>query len=77
MENWLCGQLKGEEIVLNSWIVGMFFLYFPEDKTEYIPAVISMVIFVAAAIALFMYFRKVSKREEEKINKKYGEIKKQ
>ncbi|KMY55154.1 hypothetical protein AC623_15495 [Bacillus sp. FJAT-27231] len=62
--------------MLQSFIMGMFFLYFPEDKTEYIPAVISMGIFTAAAVAVFMYFRKISKREEEKVNKKYSDMKK-
>ncbi|OCA81399.1 hypothetical protein [Pseudobacillus wudalianchiensis] len=62
--------------MLQSFMMGMFFLYFPEDKTEYIPAVISMAIFTAAAVAVFMYFRKISKREEEKVNKKYSDMKK-
>lgn len=62
--------------MLQSFIVGMFFLYFPEDKTEYIPAVISMAIFTAGAVAVFLYFRKISKKEEERINKKYSEVKK-
>ncbi len=62
--------------MLQSFMLGMFFLYFPEDKTEYIPAVISMVIFTAAAVAVFLFFRRISKREEEKVNQEYREAKK-
>ncbi|MGD6874511.1 hypothetical protein ACQCU1_20305 [Sutcliffiella horikoshii] len=42
------------------------FLYFPEDKTEYIPAGITFVIFTIAAIFVFRYIIKVSKRESQK-----------
>jgi len=42
------------------------FLYFPEDKSEYIPAAISMVIFMAAAVLVMRLIIKVSKREAEK-----------
>lgn len=62
--------------MVQSFILGMFFLYFPEDKTEYIPAAISMLIFTIAAVIVFMYFKKISKREEEKVNKKYGQVEK-
>ncbi|MCH6268233.1 MULTISPECIES: hypothetical protein [Neobacillus] len=39
------------------------FLYFPEDKSEYIPAVISFAIFFVAAILTFRFIIKISKRE--------------
>lgn len=42
------------------------FLYFPEDKSEYIPAAISMIVFVLMALAAFYYIKRVSKKEEQK-----------
>ncbi len=49
-------------------IIGLF-LYFPEDKTEYIPAAITMVIFTIAAFFAFRFILKVSKKEEDKVDK--------
>ncbi|MET1030339.1 hypothetical protein [Domibacillus tundrae] len=42
------------------------FLYFPEDKSEYIPAAISMGFFVLMAIGTFLLIKRMSKKEEEK-----------
>ena len=42
------------------------FLYFPDDKTEYIPAVINLVIFSILAYLAVRVFMKISKREEKK-----------
>ncbi|EKN69457.1 hypothetical protein BABA_10366 [Neobacillus bataviensis LMG 21833] len=42
------------------------FLYFPEDKSEYIPAVISLTIFMIAAFFTMRFIMKVSRREAEK-----------
>ena len=42
------------------------FLYFPEDKSEYIPAVISLTIFMIAAFFTMRFIIKVSRREAEK-----------
>lgn len=50
----------------------MDFLYFPQDKTEYIPAFITLVIFMIGALAAMYFFYKKSKKEEEYINKKYN-----
>ncbi|AIM16052.1 MULTISPECIES: hypothetical protein [Neobacillus] len=51
------------------------FLYFPEDKSEYFPALISFSIFLIAAIFTMRWIIRISKREaqkakelEEKIN---------
>ncbi|WP_233711504.1 hypothetical protein [Lederbergia citrisecunda] len=44
----------------------MPFLYFPEDKTEYIPAAISMSIFIFACILTFVLIKKISKKQEAK-----------
>ncbi|WP_231889792.1 hypothetical protein [Oceanobacillus sp. Castelsardo] len=57
---------------MNMYIL-MPFLYFPEDKTEYIPAVISLVIFMSlACVAMYVFYKK-SKKDEEEFNKKYNE----
>ncbi|PGL72274.1 hypothetical protein [Bacillus sp. AFS055030] len=45
----------------------MEFLYFPEDKTEYIPAVISLIIFMIGAFLTFYLIKRVSKKEEKRI----------
>lgn len=42
------------------------FLYFPEDKSEYIPAAISSVIFLAGAIFTMILIVKISKKEARK-----------
>ena len=51
--------------MLSSFVLNLF-LYFPEDKTEYIPAGITMAIFMIAALVTFRLIQKVSKREELK-----------
>lgn len=43
----------------------MPFLYFPEDKSEYIPAAISFVIFMILMIFTFRWILKKSKKQEE------------
>ncbi|MEJ9210673.1 hypothetical protein [Bacillus smithii] len=48
-----------------AFILGLF-LYFPEDKSEYIPAAISMTIFFILAVIAFLLIKKISKKEEEK-----------
>ncbi|QGQ47827.1 hypothetical protein [Metabacillus sediminilitoris] len=52
-------------------VLGLF-LYFPEDKTEYIPAVITMAIFGIAAFLAFRYIVKVSKKEQGKVDELYN-----
>ena len=42
------------------------FLYFPEDKSEYIPAAISMSVFVLMAIGAFLLIKRISRKEEER-----------
>ena len=55
----------------------MFLLYFPEDKTEYIPAFATMAIFVLAAVAVWRLIIKISKKEEEKTKELEAELKEQ
>ncbi|SHM92092.1 hypothetical protein [Gracilibacillus kekensis] len=49
----------------------MEFLYFPEDKSLYIPAIISLIIFFAGALVAMYFFKKASKKEEEKWEKEF------
>lgn len=46
----------------------MMFLYFPEDKSEYIPAFIMLVIFMVLALATMYIFYKKSKKDEKMID---------
>ncbi|WP_102028511.1 hypothetical protein [Salirhabdus sp. Marseille-P4669] len=50
----------------------MDFLYFPEDKTDYIPSLFMMAIFAIAAILVFRIIIKASKKEEKQIEQKYS-----
>lgn len=43
----------------------MPFLYFPEDKSEYIPAAISFAIFMVMLAFTFRWIRRNSKKQEE------------
>ncbi|MFI8577701.1 hypothetical protein ACIGEL_18475 [Rossellomorea aquimaris] len=54
--------------MLSSYVLNLF-LYFPEDKSEYIPASITMAIFLIAALLTFRLIIKISKREELKTKK--------
>lgn len=49
-----------------QWYVLSLFLYFPQDKREYIPAVISLVIFMIAAVITMRLIISYSKREAKK-----------
>ncbi|MEK3887707.1 hypothetical protein [Bacillus sp. FSL K6-3431] len=44
----------------------MPFLYFPEDKSEYIPAAITMAIFGVITVATFILIKRISKKQELK-----------
>ncbi|SER77901.1 hypothetical protein SAMN04487944_1108 [Gracilibacillus ureilyticus] len=49
----------------------MEFLYFPDDKSAYIPAIISLFFFVTAAVTAMYFLVKHSKKEEKKWEDKY------
>ncbi|RDW20964.1 hypothetical protein [Oceanobacillus chungangensis] len=49
----------------------MPFLYFPEDKTAYLPAAVTLVIFMAMASVTMYLFYKKSKKDEQAFNDKY------
>lgn len=44
----------------------MGFLYFPEDKSAYIPAAFEFLVILILCIAVFMIFKKISKKQELK-----------
>jgi flagellar biosynthesis/type III secretory pathway M-ring protein FliF/YscJ len=48
-----------------NFILGLF-LYFPEDKSEYIPAAFSFLVFLIMAIMVMRLIVKASKKELEK-----------
>lgn len=50
---------------MNLWILNEF-LYFPEDKSEYIPAAIELAIILILCILAFNFFRRKSKKDLEK-----------
>lgn len=54
--------------MLFSYILNLF-LYFPEDKREYIPAAITCALFLIAAILTMRLIIKISKHQEEKAKK--------
>ncbi len=58
-----------------SVLTMMEFLYFPEDKSLYIPAIISLTIFFIGALVAMYFFKKASKKEEAKWEQKYKNMK--
>mgnify|MGYP001209101765 CR=1 FL=1 len=52
-----------------DWSILAMFLYFPEDKSEYIPAVIMTAIFTVGAFLAMRFFIIQSKKEEEKLSR--------
>ncbi|AMW99700.1 hypothetical protein M2M59_11525 [Rummeliibacillus sp. G93] len=50
---------------MNAWILNEF-LYFPEDKSEYIPAVIELAIILVLCVLVFNFFRRKARRDAEK-----------
>ncbi|MFE3575624.1 hypothetical protein [Lysinibacillus sp. NPDC059133] len=42
------------------------FLYFPEDKSGYVPATFEFLIMLILCIVVFTVFRKISKKQEMK-----------
>ncbi|MEI4771746.1 hypothetical protein WAX74_19185 [Psychrobacillus sp. FJAT-51614] len=46
--------------------LGFLYLYFPEDKTEYIPVVIELVVLVILCIFVFRWLKRKSKKDAAK-----------
>jgi len=51
-----------------NWFILSLFLYFPEDKSEYIPAAIWILVAFVAAIFVMRFFIKISEKEADKTN---------
>jgi len=51
---------------VNQVLLYSGFLYFPEDKSAYIPALIEFSILLVLCIATFLAIKKISKRQEMK-----------
>ncbi len=62
---------------MSKWFVISLFLYFPEDKTEYIPAAITSFIFLIGAILTMRFIIKVSRKEAQKAREQEQAILKQ
>lgn len=58
---------------LDHALLGLF-LYFPEDKSEYIPAGITCFIFLVAAVFTMRAIIRYSKKEEMKTKKFEDEV---
>lgn len=52
----------------------MDFLYFPEDKTEYISAFIMLVFIMIGAVAAMFIIYKKSKKEEKRFDEEFKHI---
>ncbi len=61
---------------MNLWILNEF-LYFPEDKSEYIPAAIEMAIILVLCILVFNFFRRKARKDAEKTRELEEKILKQ
>lgn len=46
--------------------LGFLYLYFPEDKTEYIPVVIEFLVVLVICILFFRWLKKKSHKDAEK-----------
>ncbi|WP_020007806.1 hypothetical protein [Salinicoccus albus] len=52
----------------------MEFLYFPEDKSEYIPALIVLAICILIAYITFRLIKRYSRKQEEKMKDFEAEV---
>lgn len=59
---------------MDALTILMPFLYFPEDKTEYIPAAISLVILLIVLVFTFRWILKISKKQAEQAKKLEEEV---
>lgn len=50
---------------VNLWMLNLF-LYFPENKLEYIPAVIELIIAIALCTLVFKLFRRSARNQQAK-----------
>ncbi|SEM61074.1 hypothetical protein SAMN05192533_10460 [Mesobacillus persicus] len=57
-----------------NWLVLSLFLYFPEDKSEYLPAALWIIAAFVAAIFVMRLFIKISQKEAQKAAETEQEI---
>ena len=62
---------------MSYWFILNLFLYFPEDKSEYIPAAFWMALFLLITILTFRWIKRVSKKQEEETRELEEEITRQ
>lgn len=63
--------------MINSFVLQLGFLYFPEDKSEYIPAAIELAIFAVLCVLAFRWIRKKSKQQEAQARELEERLKKE
>lgn len=51
---------------MNTFVMQWMFLYFPEDKTDYIPALLEFAVFFVLCVVVFIMFKRISKKQEER-----------
>lgn len=54
-----------------NYLYFMDFLYFPEDKADYIPGIIALVIFFAGAAVVTYFIVRKSRNDEEKFEREF------
>lgn len=52
-----------------EWFVLQLFLYFPEDKSEYLPAGLWLLLFVLLTYVTYKWIVRVSKRQADEAKK--------
>ncbi|MBO0992018.1 hypothetical protein IPU53_03040 [Bacillus sp. SD088] len=52
--------------IFHIFVLNIIPMYFPEDKTEYIPAFIQLALVVIVAGLVVFFFKKISKKQEAK-----------
>ncbi|MBM7580516.1 hypothetical protein [Jeotgalibacillus terrae] len=57
-----------------EWLTLQLFLYFPEDKSEYLPAGLWLLLFVLFTYFTYKWIVRVSKRQAEETKKLEEEI---
>jgi len=67
---------KDDVSVFDFFVLNLF-LYFPEDKSEYIPAAFWMLLFLVITILTFRWILRISKRQEEKTKELEEEVTRQ
>lgn len=51
--------------IFDTFVLSIIPLYFPEDKSEYIPAFIQLALVIVAAFLVVVFLKKLSKKQEK------------